>query len=299
VGIVAVDWGTSGFRAWQLDDGGRTLARHAADRGILSVEGGAFEAVLRGQVGQWLDPRRCTGVLMSGMIGSRQGWHEAPYVPTPAGPAELSRGLASFALSDGLPAWIVPGISTRTASGVPDVMRGEETQILGILPTLDTGDHLLCLPGTHSKWVTVLDGRITGFATHMTGETFALFSKHSILARTMPADTGDFDAPAFEKGVRRSGEPGGLLHHAFGVRAEVLVDGLAEASTRDYLSGLFIGHECRAATAGRPVHLVGSAALTARYRHALSMLACPTTLHDPDAALTGLVHIARSRGLLT
>lgn len=299
MGIVAVDWGTSGFRAWQLADDGHMLARHAADRGILSVEGGAFEAVLRGQVGQWLDPRRCTGVLMSGMIGSRQGWREAAYVAAPAGAAELSSGLAAFTLTDGLAAWIVPGVSTRAASGVPDVMRGEETQILGILPTLGPGDHLLCLPGTHSKWVTVLDRRITGFATHMTGETFSLFSKHSILARTMPDDTGGFDADAFEKGVRRSGEPGGLLHHTFGVRAEVLVDGLAESATRDYLSGLLVGHECRAATAARPVHLVGSAALTARYEHALSLLGCPTTRHDPDAALAGLLHIARSRGLLT
>lgn len=298
MGIVAVDWGTSGFRAWQLDDAGHTLARHAADRGILSVDSGAFEAVLRGQVGQWLDPRRCTGVLMSGMIGSRQGWQEAPYVSTPAGPAELSQGLLSFTLTDGVPAWIVPGVSTRAASGVPDVMRGEETQILGILPALGAGEHLLCLPGTHSKWVTVLDGRITGFATHMTGETFALFSKHSILARTMPGDTGDFDASAFEKGVRRSGEPGGLLHHAFGVRAEVLIDGLPEAATRDYLSGLLVGHECRAAAAGRPVNLVGSAALTARYQRALAMIESPTTRHDPDAALIGLVHIARTRGLL-
>jgi len=299
VDIVAVDWGTSGFRAWQIDDAGRTLARHAADRGILSVEGGAFEAVLRGQVGQWLDPRRCAGVLMSGMIGSRQGWREAAYVPAPAGPAELSQGLASFTLTDGLPAWIVPGVSARAASGVPDVMRGEETQILGILPALGPGEHLLCLPGTHSKWVTVRDGRISGFATHMTGETFALYSKHSILARTMRDDSGDFDTPAFEKGVRRSGEPGGLMHHVFGARAEVLVDALAEASTRDYLSGLLVGHECRAATTGCEVHLVGSAALTARYERALSMLACPSTRHDPDAALIGLVHIARSRGLLT
>jgi 2-dehydro-3-deoxygalactonokinase len=114
----------------------------------------------------------------------------------------------------------------------------------------------------------------------------------------MPADAGVFDAPAFEKGVRRSSEPGGLMHHAFGVRAEVLVDGLAEASTRDYLSGLLVGHECRAAAAGRPVHLVGSAALAALYQHALSMLGSPSTIHDPDAALTGLIHIARSRGLL-
>jgi 2-dehydro-3-deoxygalactonokinase len=146
--------------------------------------------------------------------------------------------------------------------------------------------------------VTVRDGRIAGFATHMTGETFALFSKHSILARTMPGDTGDFDTSAFEKGVRRSGEPGGLMHHMFGIRAEVLVDGLAEAATRDYLSGLLVGHECRAAAGGRPVHLVGSAALTARYQHALTMVESPTTRHDPDAALIGLVHIARSRGLL-
>jgi len=294
--LIAIDWGTSGFRAWHLDAGGALLARRAADRGILSVQEGGFEAALRGEIGAWLGAD-CLGVLMSGMIGSRQGWLEAAYAHAPVGPGELSARLASFTLQDGTPAWIVPGVAARSASGIPDVMRGEETQILGILPALGPGDHLLCLPGTHSKWVHVEHGRISGFQTHMTGETFALFSKHSILARTMTESSG-FSTAAFEQGVRRSGEPGGLLHHLFGVRAAVLVDGQPEADTRDVLSGILIGHECRAASAGRSVHLVGSAALTQRYEHALATLGCATTRHDPDAALAGLIHIARSRGLL-
>lgn len=297
--MIAIDWGTSSFRAWRLDGSGRTLDRRAAPLGILAVPGRAFAATLATQLADWLsadaDP-----VLMSGMIGSRQGWAEADYAPTPAGADALSGTLARVTLADGRDGWIVPGVITRDAAGVHDVMRGEETQILGVLEALGPGAHVLCLPGTHSKWVTVRHGCIDAFATHMTGETFALFAQHSILAKTMPpAEAAGFDAAAFDLGVARSGDAGGLLHHVFGLRAQVLAGALPEARTRDALSGLLVGHECRAASADAAVvHLVGAPALTTRYERALVHLGRTVRVLDPDAALAGLIRVARARGFL-
>ena len=296
--MIAIDWGTSSFRAWRLDDAGRELDRRSAPLGILAVPDRAFAATLATQLADWLAID--TGaVLMSGMIGSRQGWTEAAYAPTPAGADALSENLARVTLADGRDGWIVPGVITRDASGVHDVMRGEETQILGVLDALGPGTHRLCLPGTHSKWVTVRDDRIASFATHMTGETFALFAQHSILARTMPPAADELDTAAFDLGVARSGDGGGLLHHLFGIRAQVLAGALAEAQTRDTLSGLLVGHECRAAsTDDAVVHLVGATALTIRYERALAQLGRSVHVHDPDAALAGLTRVASARGLL-
>ncbi len=222
--MIAIDWGTTSFRAYRLDAAGAILDTRAAAAGILSVANGDFAAVLEQYAGDWIDEGE-TLIVMSGMIGSRQGWIEVPYANCPAGLAEIAAGLRKVQWHRG-EAWIAPGVTCRDAAGVPDVMRGEETQILGCLEQLGAGRHLICLPGTHSKWVEVEDGRILHFTTHMTGEAFAVFKGHSILGRMMK--DGASDRAAFADGVRRSADAGGLLHHLFGVRARGLFGELAD-----------------------------------------------------------------------
>lgn len=294
--LLAIDWGTSSFRAYLLDARGDVLGRREAPLGILAVEDGAFAEALRSVTGDWIAPGG-PPVLMSGMIGSRQGWREAPYVGTPAGAAELARNLAEVEIAPGCRGGIVAGVITRAGTGVHDVMRGEETQIVGALDTLGDGRHTICLPGTHSKWVTVESGRIVAFRTHMTGEAFAILRSHSILGRTMSA-APEFDADAFERGVRRAGDPGGLLHHLFGVRAEFLAGELSGDASADYLSGILIGAELRAEHPDNTVNLLGSRALAERYRIACAALGVTARLLDPDTVILGLQRIARARGLL-
>ena len=186
---------------------------------------------------------------------------------------------------------LVPGLSATDAAGVAEVMRGEETQVFGVLGAMG-GSGLACLPGTHSKWVRVAGGRIVGFTTHMTGEAFGALRGHTILGRMMregPADGAPFDA-----GVRRSGDPGGLLHHIFGARALVLAGRLAETDAAAYLSGILIGHEVRAALAGRPgevVHVIGAPDLTMLYARAISAQGGYPERHDGEAAARGLALI--------
>jgi 2-dehydro-3-deoxygalactonokinase len=282
--MIGIDWGTSSVRAYRIDTDGRVLNRVEAARGILQVPAGGFADALRDLAGAWIDAGD-TRVLLSGMVGSRQGWREAPYLPCPAGPADLAANLVRIAFA-GADVRLVPGLSAADAAGVPEVMRGEETQIAGI-----EGDGLTCLPGSHSKWARVSGGRITGFTTYLSGEAFAAIRAATILGRMMP-DAPD-DPAAFDRGVAHATLPGHLLHHLFGVRTLGLTGQLAETASASYLSGLLIGHEVRAAMPqGTLVRLVGAAPLCRLYARAITTLGGSAVIAEPDAAARGLARIA-------
>ena len=287
--MIAIDWGTTSFRAYRLDRDGKIIDSCSAQAGILAVEGGNFAAVLKEHAGDWIAGGE-TQIVMSGMIGSRQGWLEVPYAACPAGLDEIAGGMRQVTWAGGT-AWIAPGVTCRDEAGVPDVIRGEETQILGVLDDLGAGRHTICLPGTHSKWVEVEDGRIATFSTHMTGEAFAAFKGHSILGRMMK--DGATDQRAFADGVRRSSDAGGMLHHLFGVRSRGLFGELAETASASYLSGLLIGHEIHAAgMRKRPVHLLCTPQLADVYRQALDVLGLESSTLDSNAVTRGLFRLA-------
>jgi 2-dehydro-3-deoxygalactonokinase len=289
--LIVVDWGTSALRGALLDGRGHVLAEVSAPAGILNVPPGRFAQVFRDNFGRWQDSYDAL-CLISGMAGSRQGWREAPYCACPAGFADIASQL--LWIEPGRIA-IVPGLSCEER-GVPDVMRGEETQVFGALELLALSDATLVLPGTHSKWVTVRGGRIEAFRTFMTGELYALLRQHSILARTLPDSDGELDADAFRQGLRHARESASLLHAAFSVRTLSLFDRMAPAVQPSYLSGLVIGEELRAQPridAGTPVVVIGAPALTARYRLALDSLGIASQTIGAEATWRGLWAIAR------
>jgi 2-dehydro-3-deoxygalactonokinase len=292
--MIGIDWGTSSFRAWRLGPGGAILGRVESDDGILGIPPGGFPAALRAAIGPWLAEGE-TLVLLCGMVGSRQGWQEAPYLACPAGPAEIAATLTPLEFEDAR-CLLVPGLSTRDAAGVPDVMRGEETKLIGMLAETGDAPVVACLPGTHAKWARIGDGQVQGFTTHMTGEVRAVLLEHSILGRL--AQPGPLDEAAFLRGVRRARDGAGLLHHLSGTRALGLMGELAPAATDSYLSGLLIGHEVNAALAGGaatgPIHLAGAATLTRAYVLAFGDFGLEHRLHDPDLALRGLALIAET-----
>lgn len=288
--MIGVDWGTSSLRAYRIAPDGTILARREAARGILSVDPGGFAAALREEVGAWLAAGE-RNILLAGMVGSRQGWIEAPYLPCPTGAAEIADALVAVPFAEAR-ARLVPGLSDRDEAGVPEVMRGEETQILGVCAALG-GNGLACLPGSHSKWAQVRDGRIAGFRTFLSGETFAALRSATILGRMMPE--APLDIAAFDRGVARSGMAGHLLHHLFGVRSLGLAGELPETQSASYLSGLLIGHEVRAAgNTAAVVHLIGAAALCTLYARAITLLGGSAVVMDADAAAAGLALIGAS-----
>ena len=287
--MIGVDWGTTSFRAFRMAADGTIRDRRTALKGILNVPDSRFADTLREEIGPWLAAGE-NHVLLSGMIGSRQGWKEAPYVACPAGAPEIAASLVEIEFDWGQ-VKLVPGLSGTDEAGVAEVMRGEETQVFGVMTAMG-GSGLACLPGTHSKWVRVESGRIVSFTTHMTGEAFGALRGHTILGRMMRE--GPSNGAPFDAGVRRAGDPGGLLHHIFGARAEVLAGRLAETDAAAYLSGILIGHEVRAAMEGRRgevVHVIGAPELTALYGRAISAHGAFAERHDGEAAARGLAWI--------
>lgn len=303
--LVGLDWGTTSLRAFLIGADGAVLqTRHAAD-GVQALAGGgaaAFDAALSRIVDGWpVLPR-----VACGMVGSAQGWHEVPYAATPADAAALVAGATTVATAGGVPLLVAPGVLHRPAGAAPDVMRGEETQVMGALLRHPHAQTLFVLPGTHSKWVVVEQGRIVSLRTAMTGELFALLRTHSILGRLMAADASDADAAAgFDRGVQAAGAPdaaGDLLHALFSTRTLALVGELAPAQGAGYLSGLLVGSELQAmrahAPADVPLLLVGDDALCRRYARALQLAGRPAAAVLGNTAPDGLVALARAAGVL-
>ena len=294
--MIGIDWGTSRFRAFRLAADGTIRDHRSSARGVMAVPNGRFADSLREEIGPWLAAGE-RHVLMCGMVGSRQGWVEAPYLRCPVGPADLAAALVDVPF-DWAEVKLVPGVDGADPDGIAEVMRGEETQLAGALVAFDRlGAGRIaaaCLPGTHSKWARVAGGRIAGFATHMTGEVFAALRGHTILGRTMQDGTAT-DLAAFDRGVARAAQAGGLLHHLFGVRAEALAGRLAPEAGASYLSGLLIGHEVKAALADEAVDavvpVIGAPELTALYARAIEAGGGIAERINGEAAARGLALI--------
>ncbi len=261
--LIGVDWGSSNLRVMRIAPGGGVLDRRADPRGAVGLAPGDFPGVLEAVAGDWLADGAPT--LVCGMAGARQGWVEVPYCPCPAGIADIAARLVRP--DPARPVAIAPGVAFSPGGVLTDVMRGEETQALGL-----AADGLVVAPGTHSKWITLDAGRILAVQTCMTGELFAALRKATMLGVGMGAPGRDADA--FRRGVGRGLEDRNLAAALFSVRVESLAGRLESAGAADYLSGLLIGAEIAGQDPARlsgPLTLVGDAALSARYRDALEM----------------------------
>lgn len=317
--LIALDWGTSSLRAYRLDAAGRTLdARHLPwgimrlpqpqQDGAASTALSGFELAFDQACGDWLRAEPALPVIACGMVGSAQGWKEAAYLDVPVELARIGTLLTVVERNGATPVHIVPGLIQR--HGLPNVMRGEETQVLGVMFDQAGGNAdsvLIGLPGTHSKWVNARRGRVTHFDTFMTGEVYAALRGHTILGRTM-ADAADADMVAFERGVRVAGAPAGragVLSTIFSTRALGLTGELAPASQADYLSGLLIGHEVasladmlRQQGELPRIVLCGESALCQRYIVAMQHYGLDTPDQARNATERGLWHLAVCAGLV-
>jgi 2-dehydro-3-deoxygalactonokinase len=322
--LIALDWGTTSLRAYRLGEHGQVLQQRSLSAGIMQLPttprliagvlcSDGFELAFDEACGDWLDAQPGTPVIACGMVGSAQGWREAVYRETPADVAGLSAALQTVRSLRGVDVHIVPGVLQRSA--LPNVMRGEETQVLGVLASLPVATPeqplLIGLPGSHSKWVQVADGCIMHFDTFMTGEVYAALSTHTILGRTMrPSET--FDADAFDRGVKVAlSDEGaaGPLSTIFSCRTLGLTGALSPGAQPDYLSGLLIGHELVALAALQrqrhapntelpPIILIGNAQLCARYSRALAACGFAQVTLAEQATERGLWQLAVQANLL-
>ena len=296
--LIGIDWGTSSLRAFLIGAQGEVLDSVATGEGIMQIPDRNFDAVFDRLVGSF-PSNAGLPIVVSGMITSRNGWVETPYVKMPTGPEHLAQSLVRHQSQSGALIYFVTGATTEHISG-PDVMRGEETQIIGSA-ALGLSDGIFVMPGTHSKWVHVALGKIQDFATYMTGEVFASLKDHTILGTLMKMS--DFDLSAFQKGVGAAQDRrANLLHDLFHVRTLPLMGKLKETETADFLSGLLIGTEIVAAlkkNEAKRVTIVGRNDLTDRYEIALQAVGISCQRAPDDIAAKGHFLIAQAAGLLT
>ena len=293
--FIGLDWGTTSFRAYLVDGEGAVTDTVSASEGILAVKDGAFEAALESRISHW---DKALPVIASGMITSRQGWVELPYVDCPAGPEDLAKTIHVKQLASGRVVHFLTGLHLKSESLGHDVMRSEETQVFG---AMYSGAMHFVTPGTHSKWIDVNDGKITNFATYVTGETFAVMKAHSILGRLMANDVDDDHE--FLKGVDRAfADPAGLLHKLFSARSLALYHELEPAKISSYLSGLIIGSEVSHAVSMRDstnhYEILASPGIGGKYLAAMKHAGLRVTMGDPLAIVKGERAVASAAGII-
>ncbi|MDT8421353.1 MAG: 2-dehydro-3-deoxygalactonokinase [Desulfuromonadales bacterium] len=285
--MLVIDWGTTNLRAYSCRDDGFIVARTELEQGIKVVAAGQYPTVLC-QVSQELDLLPDETIYVCGMAGARGGWMEAAYCETPVAIKALKAGL--LPLPEPFKGFLVPGIKTLSAGGILDVIRGEEIQVFGALRQLGLKDALICLPGTHSKWVQVRNRQIVSFMTFMTGDVFQALGQTILNCR---AEDG-FDEQAFLSGLTESQQTGGgLLHQLFTARTRMLAAELKNEQVSSFVSGLLIGHELKESEVCRrndeKIVIIGSELLTQRYRIALEQAsAAVETLGSDIATCSGI-----------
>src|SRR5271156_6150676 len=294
--LIAIDWGSSSFRAYLMSPNGEIVDDVASGDGIGSVAAGAYPATLKRLIVRWLEAHPSLPVVASGMVGSRHGWREAAYVKCPAGPREVAAQLTQVE-AEGRRVHLAAGLSYVDEAARPDVMRGEETEIFGVA---DAGARLIVLPGSHSKWAKVDGDRVVAFKTFVTGELFASLRDHTVAGAFARAAPAKGPGAAFALGVERGAAAAsgrtrsGLLGLLFGARALPLMGKLDPDDSGEYLSGLLIGAEIGEARRLYPAeepYVAGAEALVRRYLAAFDALGVGAHPAPPRAAARGLFRI--------
>ncbi len=289
---IAVDWGTSQLRAWAINSGGAVLDKAQSADGMGGLAQAEFEPALLRLVEPWLGDG-ATPVIACGMVGAKQGWVEAPYRAVPCKPGEAAP-ITPATRDKRLQLYILPGVSQGSPA---DVMRGEETQTAGVIHENPTFDGVVCLPGTHTKWIHISAEEIVSFRTAMTGELFALLSQHSVLRHSVGGE--DFDRDAFDSAVAETlSRPERLAQSLFTIRAEGLLHGQSNAAAKGRLSGLLIGAELAAAKPywlGQQVLIGGAPALVALYARALESQGVQCLTRDAESLTLAGLRLAHAK----
>jgi 2-dehydro-3-deoxygalactonokinase len=291
---VAVDWGTSNLRAWGIGGDGSIVFERASPKGMGKLAREEFSPTLAEIVGESVQDRDTSlQVLICGMAGAKQGWMEAPYLEAPTDLVGLLDGAVQPPMPDpSMTVSILPGVCQK--AGDDNVMRGEETQLLGLAALNPGFNGLVCLPGTHSKWAQLSGTRVEHFSTAMTGELFEVLRSHSVLRHSLAGELdGAERADGFSAGAADGLErPEHLLGMLFRVRAGSLLSGRSPAWCAGYLSGLLIGTEIggnRNLIADAPIPLIGSPGLCALYEKVLGMIGAKGAVQDAtEIVLAGL-----------
>ncbi|OUS05009.1 2-keto-3-deoxy-galactonokinase [Rhodobacterales bacterium 52_120_T64] len=280
-GWIAVDWGTTHLRVWAMSGDGVILDHKTSDAGMASLSKDEFEGALLRVISEWLSELKITPVVSCGMVGSRQGWVEAPYQVVPCEPLKNAKFAVAATRDPRIKFYVVPGIKQDSPA---DVMRGEETQIAGLLAQEPDFDGVACLPGTHTKWVRISAGEVVHFSTYLTGELFSLLSSKSVLRHSI-AQNG-WDTTAFKGAIDDAiTKPSAIAGRLFSLRSEALISELSPETARARLSGYLIGLELGAARQywlGQKVVIIGEEKISDAYYDALNAQGWAPVKYDAE-----------------
>ena len=285
---IAADWGTTHMRAWAIGEGDTVLAFKESKEGMKDLQQNEFEPVLLRLIESWLDDTKVTTVMSCGMVGAKQGWVETPYLKTPCVPIDNNQLTTANTHDKRIKVHLVPGVMQNHPA---DIMRGEETQIAGFINKNNDFKGVVCLPGTHTKWANINEGKITSFKTFMTGELFGVIANHSLIRHS--TSIKGWDQGSFKDGINEGFKnPGLIASNLFSLRAESIVNNLGQDQARSILSGLLIGIELNGAQnywKENKVVLIGSELLSNIYCQGLKILNGQSKLFSlEDATLSGL-----------
>jgi len=285
---IAADWGTTHMRAWAIGEEDNVLAFRESNEGMKDLQQNEFEPVLLRLIESWLDDTKVTAVMACGMVGAKQGWVETPYLKTPCVPIDINQLTTTNTHDKRIKVHLVPGVMQNHPA---DIMRGEETQIAGFIYKNRDFDGVVCLPGTHAKWVNIKAGKISSFKTFMTGELFGVISNHTLIRHS--TSIKGWNQESFEKGIHEGfNNPGLIASNLFSLRAESIVNNLDRDQARSTLSGLLLGLELNGAQSfwkDSNVTLIGSELLSNNYHQGLKILGGQSQLFSLETAtLSGL-----------
>jgi|TARA_B100000315_G_scaffold51099_1_gene45624 2-dehydro-3-deoxygalactonokinase len=285
---IAADWGTTHMRAWAIGEEDNVLAFRESNEGMKDLQQNEFEPVLLKLIESWLDDTKVTTVMACGMVGSKQGWVETPYLKTPCVPIDNQQLTIATTKDNRIKVNFVPGVMQNNSA---DIMRGEETQIAGFINKNPDFNGVVCLPGTHTKWVNVKEGQITSFKTFMTGELFGVISNHTLIRHSISIK--GWNQAGFEAGIHEGfNNPGSIASDLFSLRAESIVNDLDRDQARSTLSGLLLGVELNGAQTfweNSNVIIIGSQLLSDNYHQGLKILGGQSQLFSLETAtLSGL-----------
>ena len=285
---IAADWGTTHIRAWAIGEEDNVLAFRESNEGMKDLQQNQFELVLLKLIESWLDDTKVTTVIACGMVGSKQGWVETPYLKTPCVPIDNQQLAIATTKDNRIKVNFVPGVMQNNLA---DIMRGEETQIAGFINKNPDFNGVVCLPGTHTKWVNVKEGQITSFKTFMTGELFGVISNHTLIRHSISIK--GWNQAGFEAGIHEGfNNPGSIASDLFSLRAESIVNDLDRDQARSTLSGLLLGVELNGAQTfweNSNVIIIGSQLLSNNYLQGLKILGGQSQLFSLETAtLSGL-----------
>ena len=294
--IIFIDWGTTNVRVFLVDGlSGDVIDQRKSDKGIKFVPRGAYPAVFSELTQGWLDTAKFT--LMAGMVGSANGWEEAAYVPLPASPLKVSEHIHNLSVTPNV--YIVGGLCCHGIDNTYDVIRGEEVQIIGLMSKIEQEKQLVCLPGTHSKWLEIdEDNIIDSFTTVMSGDFFSAICTSTIMAMMLDSPQA-FSHDDFQKGVELSARPGGIMAHMFKVRGALLFNQIQPEHIESMISGIVIGSEIHSMkevyNTNAKIQVIGSDSLGEKYSLAFEMLAIAHQVHDGDSlSLEGMKFLANT-----